>query len=381
MKKRLAACLLALLALALEARPAQAPSAPTGVGITVVPAQVWIEPGRGVQLLNFDFLLDNRTPHRLRLNTIRVRALDEHGKLILQRGVNRTAVSPSIETLTKTTLEVEGTLCVFNPFYALSDDLPLKTLRYEFFLESEDGTSQYKSEVSVSPRVYETKTELILPLAGRVLVLDGHDFYSHHRRIDLAHPAARQLGLRNNPQRYANDLFVINESGELFRGEGESREAWFGFGVPVYAPGRGTVVRVVNDIPDNRIEKGNVVYAQEVTADNPDSFGGNFVVLDHGKGEFSFLAHFKQGSVVVKVGDRVRQGQLLGQMGLSGDAPEVHLHYQLQDGPDFLHNNGFPASFRRFRRDLGSRTIEVKQAPVDTGDIVETLARLPSRRQ
>ncbi|PTL82866.1 hypothetical protein DAT35_18020 [Vitiosangium sp. GDMCC 1.1324] len=36
---------------------------------------------------------------------------------------------------------------------------------------------------------------------------------------------------------------------------------------------------------------------------------GNVVVIDHGGGEYSLLAHMQQGSVTVKAGDKVRAGQ------------------------------------------------------------------------
>jgi len=42
---------------------------------------------------------------------------------------------------------------------------------------------------------------------------------------------------------------------------------------------------------------------------------GNHVTIDHGNGEFSLLLHMKPGSVTVKKGDRVSQGQEIGAIG------------------------------------------------------------------
>jgi hypothetical protein len=36
---------------------------------------------------------------------------------------------------------------------------------------------------------------------------------------------------------------------------------------------------------------------------------GNYIVIDHGNGEFSHLGHLKPGSAKVAVGDKVRAGQ------------------------------------------------------------------------
>lgn len=53
---------------------------------------------------------------------------------------------------------------------------------------------------------------------------------------------------------------------------------------------------------------------------------GNGVVIDHGQGWETQYCHMKQGSVVVKSGDRVETGAPLGQVGQSGQAEFPHLH-------------------------------------------------------
>ena len=44
---------------------------------------------------------------------------------------------------------------------------------------------------------------------------------------------------------------------------------------------------------------------------------GNYLVIDHGNGEFSHLGHLKPGSVKVAIGDKVRAGQQIAQVPLS----------------------------------------------------------------
>jgi murein DD-endopeptidase MepM/ murein hydrolase activator NlpD len=61
----------------------------------------------------------------------------------------------------------------------------------------------------------------------------------------------------------------------------------------------------------------------------------------------------KPGSVIVRPGDRVRQGQLLGRIGFAGDSIFPHLHYSLLDGPEVFKACGIPAYFSQFRRALG----------------------------
>ena len=85
-------------------------------------------------------------------------------------------------------------------------------------------------------------------------------------------------------------------------------------------------------IPENKIGKMPPVH-------------GNRVVIDHGNGEYSIIAHFKMGSIVVKKNSFVKQGQLLGLCGNSGQSSEPHIHYHLQNSPDIDHGEGLPVKF------------------------------------
>ena len=55
---------------------------------------------------------------------------------------------------------------------------------------------------------------------------------------------------------------------------------------------------------------------------------GNHVVIYHGRGIYTRSAHLKPGSVAVKVGDQVSQGQQIASMGNSGRSELRHLHFE-----------------------------------------------------
>jgi hypothetical protein len=198
-------------------------------------------------------------------------------------------------------------------------------------------------------------------------VWDGHDFLSHHRRLNFAHLALVQMGVKNNALRYAYDLSVVDQKGRMFRTDGKKREDWLGWEAPVRAPGDGTVAEVQNTVADHQVGE-NPLTIPEILA-NPRVLAGNYVVIDHGQGEYSLLAHFRQGSPAVKVGDKVKQGQLLGKMGFSGDAFTVHTHYELRRGVPF-DVEGLPSVFSGYQRLVGSRRVPVATGAVDTGDLV-----------
>ena len=51
----------------------------------------------------------------------------------------------------------------------------------------------------------------------------------------------------------------------------------------------------------------------------------------------------------MKVGDRVRTGQVIGRLGSSGNSNFPHLHFHLMDGPGPLASSGVPYRIRKFR--------------------------------
>jgi len=57
---------------------------------------------------------------------------------------------------------------------------------------------------------------------------------------------------------------------------------------------------------------------------------GNYVVVDHSNGYQTLYAHMLNGSVLVKAGDKVNQGQKLGTMGSTGRSTGTHLHFEVK---------------------------------------------------
>ncbi len=58
---------------------------------------------------------------------------------------------------------------------------------------------------------------------------------------------------------------------------------------------------------------------------------GNFVKIQHSDGTYTLYAHMLKGTIRVSVGDTVEQGQVIGQMGTSGNSSGVHLHFEVRD--------------------------------------------------
>jgi hypothetical protein len=145
-----------------------------------------------------------------------------------------------------------------------------------------------------------------LPFFGEWYVNQGHDG-EHTHKGEWAH---------------AWDFVIVNSELSQFKDEGNYPKDYYCYGQNVIAPADGSVVEVEDGIDDNTI--GDV---------NTSKNWGNTIIIKHAEGLFSKLSHLQKGSIVVKVGDNIHYGQIIGKVGNSGRSPYPHLHFQLQSTP------------------------------------------------
>ena len=344
------------------------PDRAPAVTVHAAPDPVYAERTADGTTVSCEFALTNATAEPQDLVLVWAKSFAADGSLLARNKVDSNGTRPSMEVLGRRKIEPHATLTVFNPFPAIRTAVPIARMEYEFVLLDASGARQ-RVRAEIRPLPFVQKTKLVLPVAGRRLwAYDGPGFLSHHRRIDLQDPMNRDvLKLRGNSQRYALDLVVVDDKGEFAGADLEKKESWFGFGVPVIAPAAGTVVEAEGSLPDD------IPYDESKMKENPRASVGYHVILDHGNGEFSLLAHFRQGSVRVAAGRRVAQGEVLGQMSRSGMGSQlVHVHYELRTSGDLMSAEGLPARFERFRRAGAPRD---ESGPIDAGWIVTTPSR------
>ncbi len=161
--------------------------------------------------------------------------------------------------------------------------------------------------LSYQARFKGTYRTLTLPFAGIWTVWQGFDGQWTHQGI----------------WRYAVDFVIKDEQKKTHTGTGLQLEDYYCFGKPILSPVRGRVVSLVNDVPDNT--PGTVNETQN---------WGNYVLIYDERGFYVLLAHFQKGSIKVKTGQWVEQGQLIGLCGNSGYSPQPHLHVQIQLTPE-----------------------------------------------
>lgn len=170
---------------------------------------------------------------------------------------------------------------------------------------------------------YQTKTNLILPFNGIWLVSNGGRIPETNNHIRPA---------EQGPQ---NQLFAYDFRMES-TGKETKLEEFEVYGKEVLSPGNGKVIQVIDGsidvLPGERDRSVGV---------------GNTIIIDYQNGEYGLLCHFKHNSIKVRVGDIVKQGQVIGLCGNTGNTFQPHIHFNLQDGPLMHKSNALPAQFSK----------------------------------
>ena len=172
------------------------------------------------------------------------------------------------------------------------------------------------------PKIERNTTKLLLPFKGEWTVIWGGDTKALNYHVE------------NEAQKNAFDILITNEKGISYKTDGKSNEDYYAFGKELYAPCDGEVVLVVDGVKDNKPGQLNPIYIP-----------GNTVIIKTAKNEFLFYAHFKQNSIRVKQGQKVKQGELLGLCGNSGNSSEAHLHFHIQNVEDMNEATGVKCYF------------------------------------
>jgi murein DD-endopeptidase MepM/ murein hydrolase activator NlpD len=342
-------------------------SAAAAQTVKILPERPFLEPASAGPSANFDILVRNGSDKVMEVSSLSVTVADASGRDVLERRVDGNGVAPSVKTLAFAPLKPGEARLVFNPFPVLPADIAAKSVRVEVELSPSDRkgasiTASAKAEFRAPPA---SALKLMLPLAGKVWVWDGHDLLAHHRRWDYSNPDIVGFGFSSNAMRYSYDLVRVDSEGRRVTGDAARNENHFSFGLPVRAPAAGTVVEIENSQADDG------TFDPATFKDHPNMMLGNHVVIRHGDGLFSIFGHLKHGSVTVKAGDVVTAGQTVAAVGNSGTSMFPHLHYQLMDGPTFS-SEGVPSAFTGLTRLRGNLRSPLPAGAIDSGDMVES---------
>jgi murein DD-endopeptidase MepM/ murein hydrolase activator NlpD len=195
---------------------------------------------------------------------------------------------------------------------------------------------EYPEELDLDtlPVAVSTATATISsPLRGdHWLAGNGPSNSSGHRRALIPIDGRAAIA-----QRFAIDWVKLGNDGHTYHDDKLDNKNYYAYGVDALAVADGVVTEVKDGIPQNI--PGENSRAVPITLE---TVGGNHVIVDIGNGNYAFYAHLQPGSLRVKLGDKVRRGQVVGLVGNSGNSTEPHLHFHISNGNSPLGSEGLP---------------------------------------
>jgi len=163
-------------------------------------------------------------------------------------------------------------------------------------------------------------------------------------RSRLAAPQHPAVGERQSVREpaVAIDWKQADDQDAFYTGDKTKNESYVDYGSEVIAVADGTVTATLDGQDANApgvLPAQDPVLGPKLTVENVD---GNHIVLDIGINTYAFYAHLIKGTLQVKVGDKVTKGQVIAQLGNTGNANASHMHFHLMNGPSVLGSSGLP---------------------------------------
>ena len=172
--------------------------------------------------------------------------------------------------------------------------------------------------------------------AGTWVAVHHPDWSRGHRRVFYTSTRGEVL-----PGRFAIDFVKVSPAGATSCGNADRPADTIGYGDPVLAVADGRIAAVRDGVDESATISGNPSHDRTTAP-------GNYVVLALGRGKFATYEHLRPGSIRVRMGEQVRRGMILGELGFTGDSTGPHLHFHVSDSVMPLGGEGLPFTFDRF---------------------------------
>jgi len=314
-------------ALATGSAAARQPAVTMHVGAPIHP----VEMANGQRLV-YELHVDNNTSVPVELAALDVLADD--GKALLQLDRKTLAADTDSKEGGGTSVAAHASALVYLTVDA--GNAAPASIRHRLTVEQENHEAVVAGRNM--PVMADRSPVLAPPLAGGPWVAVYSDAWPRgHRRVFI-----RANGRARLPGRFAIDWMKVDQHGRTLRDDSGLAASSYSYGAKVLAVADAQVAATRDGVTEaERI-------ADNKTHPHPDA-AGNFISLDLGNGRFATYEHLRPGTIRVARGERVHQGQVLAEVGFSGDSTEPHLHFHVSDSPMPLEGEGLPYMLNRFR--------------------------------
>ena len=181
---------------------------------------------------------------------------------------------------------------------------------------------------------YTNKSDYILPFTGKWTVGNGGFTKEEYHS-----------GGRFGSERNAFDFNIMEEDDGTVPDDWTlptTVEEYPCYGKDVIAIADGVVVKISNNHPDSRTKDLKAFC-------DTWSHRGNYIMIKHNDSEYSLTVHLMPGSITVKKGDKVKQGQVIARCGNSGNCTAPHIHFQLQSSKNIFLYYSLPIAFTNIK--------------------------------
>jgi murein DD-endopeptidase MepM/ murein hydrolase activator NlpD len=317
--------------------------------------------------IEIELLQSNRVVESRKLNRDAVQRIADRGAKLQAAGILQQVgfqfcgtdlIAPDIK-LGGPSLDRNRALLITQQAFAFND--ARDTLRVRVHGNVDGHAAEFTGSIPIKSEFATNK--YIFPLRGIWYVGYGASLHTGHRWAI--------------PEEFALDIAKIGESGLSHKGDGTRFDDYYAYGADVLAAADGHVISAANDQPEDpsamqRPDETQEAYSERLQKEQGERLAkglkaitGNYVMIDHGKNEYSLYAHLRPGSVRVEVGTQVKASDVIGKLGSSGNSTEPHLHFHVCDKSDPLMCAGIPVNFSN---------VTVQWAdlprPMQSGDVV-----------
>jgi murein DD-endopeptidase len=206
-----------------------------------------------------------------------------------------------------------------------------------FEIVGEEHLGEFSNQTPITKCLFTTQLVLGSPLqSGAWTAVYDPSWERGHRRVIYTLNGTARI-----PGRYAIDFIKMHSNGKYATVDENIIRNWYGYEVDVLAVADGIVASTRDDFSESKTLSEHTEYSA-------DKATGNYVSIKIGESQFAFYEHLKPKSIKVKVGQKIKKGEVIASLGFTGQTTGPHLHFHLANADSPLGAEGIPFVFESF---------------------------------